>query len=66
MPRRTPLEAFINAQTDRQAAYEKRRREAGYTKTCVWVPTEKVEDLKEMARAMCADKEAADAPPGPS
>lgn len=58
MPRRTPLEVFINAQTDRQAAYEKRRRDAGFTKTCVWVPLEDVAEFKEMARQRVAAKEA--------
>lgn len=61
MARRTPLEVFINAQTDRQAAYEKRRREAGFTKTCVWLPVEDVEAFKEMARVKVAAKEAEDA-----
>ena len=58
MPRRTPLEAFINGQTDRQAAYEKRRRDAGFTKTCVWLPTECVAEWKEKARQLVAEKEA--------
>lgn len=58
MPRRTPLEAFINGQTDRQAAYEKRRREAGFTKACAWVPTERADEFKELARHWCAEKEA--------
>jgi len=57
MPRRTPLEAFINGQTDRQAAYEKRRREAGFTKACAWVPTERADEFKELARQWCAEKE---------
>jgi len=60
MPRRTPLEVFINAQTDRQAAYEKRRREAGYTKACAWVPAERAEEFKELARKWCAEKEEAE------
>lgn len=61
MPRRTPLEVFINAQTDRQAAYEKRRREAGFTKACAWVPAERADEFKELARKWCAEKEASDA-----
>lgn len=48
--RRTPLEAAIAAQTDRQAAYEKRQRDAGLTKTCVWVPIADADALKEAAR----------------
>lgn len=60
MPRRTPLEVFINGQTDRQAAYEKRRREAGYTKACAWVPADRAEEFKALARAWCDEKEAAD------
>lgn len=66
MPRRTPLEVFINAQTDRQAAYEKRRREAGFTKTCVWLPAEDVAEFKEMARQRVAAKEDEDAKTGPA
>ncbi len=58
MPRRTPLEVFINGQTDRQAQYEKRRRDAGFTKTCVWLPTECVDEWKEKARALVAEREA--------
>ncbi len=59
MPRRTPLEVFINGQTDRQAQYEKRRRDAGFTKTCVWLPNESVAEFKEKARALVVEKEAA-------
>lgn len=63
MPRRTPLEVAIAQQTDRQAQYEKRKREAGLTKACVWVPSECVQQLKELARKWCDDKEAAADPP---
>lgn len=55
------MEVFINAQTDRQAAYEKRRRDAGFTKACAWVPTERVTEFKEMARTWCAEKDAGEA-----
>jgi len=58
MPRRTPLEAFINAQTDRQASYERRRRQQGFTKACAWVPVERADEWKEIARQWCAEKEA--------
>lgn len=57
MPRRTPLEVAIAQQTDRQAQYEKRKRQAGFTKTCVWVPDDRVEELKAIARAWTAEKE---------
>lgn len=66
MPRRTPLEVFINQQTDRQAAYEKRRRDAGYTKACAWVPSERAAEFKEMARQWCSEKEAQEAADSPS
>ena len=65
MPRKTPMEALIALQTDRQAQYEKRRRDAGFTKSCVWVPTECVQQLKDMARDWCAKKEADDAADSP-
>jgi phage terminase small subunit len=65
MPRRTPMEVFINAQTDRQAAYEKRRREQGLTKCCVWLPTECVEEWKEKARHLVAEKQAKASPESP-
>jgi hypothetical protein len=52
------LEVFINGQTDRQAAYEKRRRDAGFTKTCVWLPNDCVAEWKEKARALVAEREA--------
>lgn len=58
MPRRTPLEVAIAQQTERQAQYEKRKRDAGFTKTCVWVPTERSAELKDLARSWCAEKEA--------
>lgn len=53
MPRRTPLEVFINGQTDRQAAYEKRRREQGLTKACAWVPADLASEWKEVGRLLC-------------
>ena len=59
MPRRTPLEVAIAQQTDRQAQYEQRKRKAGYTKACVWVPSERVDELKALARAWTAEKEGA-------
>ncbi|WP_459662073.1 hypothetical protein [Novosphingobium sp. 11B] len=52
------MEVFINAQTDRQAAYEQRRRKEGQTRVAVWVPSERAEELKEIARAWCAEKAA--------
>lgn len=63
MPRRTPLEVAIALQTDRQAQYEKRKRDAGFTKACVWVPVERVQELKDTARSWCDEKEAASDPP---
>jgi hypothetical protein len=63
MPRRTPLEVIIAQQTDRQAQYEKRKRDAGFTKACVWVPTDRVAELKTLARNWVSEAEAAADPP---
>lgn len=59
--RRTPMEVFINAQTDRQAAYEKRRRDQGLTRVAVWVPLEDVQAVKDWARERLEAHEAREA-----
>lgn len=55
--RRTPIERAIAAThgDDRQARYIAKRRAAGIVRAAVWVPTERAEELKELARKMVAD-----------
>lgn len=50
MARRTPLEVAIARQTEKQARYEGKLRDAGLTKVCVWVPSHCSVELKELAR----------------
>jgi hypothetical protein len=37
---------------DRRRRFDRRLREAGLTRLCVWVPVEDVEKMKEAARKM--------------
>lgn len=59
MARRTPLEVAIARQTEKQARYEGKLRDAGLTKVCVWVPTDFAAELKEIARAKREETEQA-------
>lgn len=63
MPRRTPMEVYIAATTDRSIRYEQRMRKAGLTKTCVWVPTHCVDALKDMAEKWRVEHEKKTADP---
>lgn len=42
---------------DRQRAWEARQTERGLTKVCVYVPTERAEELKQIAAAMREQRE---------
>lgn len=50
--RRTPLEVAIAKQTEKNARYEAKRREAGLVRVSVWVPEGRKADLHELARQM--------------
>lgn len=65
MARKTPIERVIAQETDRQARYEARRRKEGLTKTCVWVPAGRAEELKALARQWVAEALASDGSPDP-
>lgn len=50
MARRTPLEVAIAATSEKQAKYEAKLRRGGLNKVCVWVPADRANELKSLAR----------------
>jgi len=49
--KRTPQEQAIAEQTSRRARYEARLRKSGFKKTTVWVPGDRLEELKALVKA---------------
>ena len=56
---RTPLEAYIAGETDRRAKYDKRQRDKGLTRTAVWVPADKLTELRAFVAALNTERETA-------
>lgn len=55
--RRTPIERAIAAThgNDRQSRYLGKRQAAGLVRVAVWIPTERADEMKALARKMVAD-----------
>ena len=55
--RKTPLERFAETgTTDRREAYLERRRQAGLARVVVWVPADRADELRKLAKDWAGDR----------